>query len=86
MVGGRGLEPPTPCTSSNGNPVGNALQSKKIGAGGFEGCTNGCTRTPEASQLDRLEALADALRKLPEDQRRRFLDVLAKQNEGEKGD
>ena len=69
MVGGTGLEPVTPCMSSNGNPVGNTLQSKDLCAGEFGGCTNGCTGTPETAQSDWLEALAAALRNLTPDDR-----------------
>lgn len=53
VVGGTGDKPETPRVSGNSNSVGNALESKELGAGEFEHCTG----TPEKTQTFRLKAL-----------------------------
>ena len=68
MVEMNGIEPSTSCLPDKCNTPANEAHGKDLDESESDRCTNGCTKTPETAQPNRLEALADALRNLTADE------------------
>ena len=69
MVEMNGIEPSTSCLPDKRDSVDSAISANDLRADVSDGCSSGCSSTPETVQKTDLSALADALRNLTPDER-----------------